>query len=64
MTGQDKLVADISRASAAFLFNVWGGLDDLPAAEKFERLERHFAAALAALLREIKQPALPEPSRN
>lgn len=62
--GTDQLVADISRASAAYLVNVWGGIADLPASEKFERLERHFAAALAALLGEIKQPALPEPSRN
>lgn len=48
MTTTNGLLADVSAASAAFLFNLLPALLELPAAERYERLVTHFEACLVA----------------
>jgi hypothetical protein len=66
----EQLIEDVSRASAALVWNILSELAKLPATEGFERLADYFRTALRAYFdglegwRTEEESVIPEPSLN
>ena len=60
----NKLIADVSAASASYLWNIFPEIAKLPPAEGFERLCEHFRTAFLAYLDGREGWVLPKFSEN